>query len=72
MASSMLGHEDLAVADTPGLRRAPDRVDCLLDQIIRDHDLDFNPWQKITMYSAPRVEFGVTLLPPENPWLRSR
>src|SRR6185312_1509728 len=33
-----VGHENLAVADPPGLRRAPDRVDRLLDQIVRNHD----------------------------------
>src|ERR1700686_3718156 len=37
-----VGHEDLAVADTPGLGRAPDRVDGPFNQIIRDHDLDLN------------------------------
>src|SRR6266446_7797620 len=34
-----VGNEDLAVADTPGLGRTPDRVDRPLDQVIPDHDL---------------------------------
>src|SRR5882724_8110439 len=37
-----VGHEDLAVADAPGLGRAPDGVDCPFNQIIRDHNLDLN------------------------------
>src|ERR1700730_1798343 len=37
-----VGHEDLAVADGPGLGRAPDGVDRSLDQIVADHDLDFD------------------------------
>src|ERR1700680_2818824 len=37
-----VGYKDLAVADAPGLGRTPDRVDRPLDQIIGDHDLDFD------------------------------
>src|SRR6188472_37236 len=40
-----VGDEDLAVADTPGLGRAPDRVDRFLDQFVADHDLDFHLWK---------------------------
>src|SRR5580704_13932152 len=42
-----VGHEDLAVADPPGLGRAPDGVDRPLDQVIPDHDLDFHLGQKV-------------------------
>src|SRR6478609_5527832 len=36
-----VGDEDFAVADAPGLGGAADRVDGLLDQFVRNHDLDF-------------------------------
>src|SRR5260221_5936804 len=61
-----VGHEDLAVADTPGLGRAPDRVDCALDQVIPDHDLDFDLGQKIHDVLRTAIEFGVAFLPPET------
>ncbi len=37
-----VGDEDLPVADASGLGRAPDRIDRPLDQVVPDHDLDFN------------------------------
>src|SRR3954452_31229 len=42
-----VGDEDLAVADAPCLRGAADRVDRLLDQIVRDHDLDLHLGQEV-------------------------
>src|SRR6185312_14326141 len=60
-----VGHENLAVADPPGLRRAPDRVDRLLDQIVRNHDFDFDLGQKVHDVLGAAIEFGVTFLPPE-------
>src|ERR1700710_1096856 len=58
-----IGDEDLAVADAAGLGRAPDRVDGFLDQVVPDHDLDFDLGQKVDdIFRAP-VKFGVTLLP---------
>ena len=42
-----VGHEDLAVADAPGLGRAADGVDRPLDQIVPDHDLDFHLGQEV-------------------------
>src|SRR5574339_580745 len=40
-------HEDLAVADLAGVRRALDRLDRLLDQIRLDCGLDLHVWQEI-------------------------
>ena len=37
-----IGHENLTVADAPGLGGAPERVDRAFDQIIADHNLDFD------------------------------
>src|SRR5450432_4333471 len=59
-------NEDLAVADTPGLGRAPDRVDRPLDQIIPDHDLDFDLGQKVHDVFRAAIEFGVAFLPSET------
>jgi len=42
-----VGHKDLSVADTPGLRRAPDGVDRPLDQFVGNHDLYLNVGQKV-------------------------
>src|SRR5450631_2578910 len=42
-----VGHEDFAVADTPGLGGAPDRIDGLFDQIVGDHDLDFDLGEEV-------------------------
>src|SRR6202163_4362628 len=61
-----IGDEDLAVADAPGLSRAPDRVDRALDQVISDHDLDFDLGQKVDDVLGTAIEFGVTLLPPKT------
>ena len=61
-----VGHEDLAVADAPGLGRAPDRVDRLFHQIVPDHDLDFDLGQEVQDVLRAAVEFGMTLLPPET------
>src|SRR5947207_4020318 len=61
-----VGHEDLAVADPPGLGGAPDGVDRLLDQVIPDHDLDFDLGQEIHNVFGAAIEFGVPLLSPET------
>src|SRR5260370_14922210 len=61
-----VGHEDLAVANAPGLSRAPDGVDRFLDQIIGDHDLDFDLGQKIHDILRTAIELGMALLPPET------
>src|ERR1700738_2561802 len=61
-----VGNKDLAVADTPGLGRTPDRVDRPLDQVIPDHDLDFDLGQKVHDVFSAAIEFGVPLLPSET------
>ena len=60
-----IGHEDLAVADAPGLGRPPDRVDRPIDQFIGYHDLDLNLRQEVHDILGAAIELGVTLLPPE-------
>src|SRR5215468_11444736 len=42
-----VGNEDLAVADAPGLRRAPDRIDRAFDQVVADDDLDLHLGQEV-------------------------
>jgi hypothetical protein len=51
------GYENLAVADPPGLCRAPDRVDGALDQVIADHDLDLHLGQEVGLpgISTPKL-----------------
>src|SRR5580704_21291 len=60
-----VGHEDFAVADAPGLGRAPNCVDRLLDQVVGDHDLDFDLGQEVHDVLRTPIEFGMTLLPPK-------
>src|SRR5215475_13358584 len=64
-ANSLLdiGHENLAIADAPGLSGAPDRVDRPLDKVIADHDLDLYLGEKVHDVLGPTVEFGMALLP---------
>src|SRR5207302_9997727 len=54
-----VGHVDLAVADPPVLVRAPDRVDCLLDQVITDHDLAFDLGQAVHDVLGRAVKLAV-------------
>src|SRR5665213_408782 len=60
-----VGDENLAVADAAGLGGAPDRVDRLLDQVVRDHDLDFDLGQEVHDVLRPAIKFSVPLLPTE-------
>src|ERR1700719_3664199 len=60
-----VGYEDLAVADTPGLGRSPDRVDRPLDQFIRDHDLDLDLGEEVHNVFRATIELGVALLSSE-------
>src|SRR5689334_24823948 len=52
-------HEDLAVADRPGLGRAGDRVDDLLHQRVADHDLDLHLGQEVHGVLRAAVELGI-------------
>src|SRR6201997_2740794 len=60
-----VGHEDLAVADAPGLGRPSDRVDRPIDQFIGYHDLDLNLGKEVHDVLGAAIELGMTLLPPE-------
>src|SRR5262249_49449417 len=60
-----VGDEDLAVADAPGLRGAPDRIDRALDQVVADHDLDLHLGQEVDDVFGTAVKFGMTLLAPK-------
>src|SRR5262249_16804413 len=58
-----IGHENLAIADAPGLSGAPDRVDRALDKVIADHDLDLHLRHNIPDVLGPTIELGMALLP---------
>src|SRR5487761_2026881 len=60
-----VGHEDLAVADPPGLSRTADGVDRPLDQFVGNHYFDLHLGQKVDNVLGAAVELGVALLPPE-------
>jgi len=60
-----VGHEYLAVADPPRLSRASDRVDRLLDQLVGNHNLDFDLGQEVHDIFGASIELGVSLLPAE-------
>src|SRR5262249_18279324 len=57
--------EDLAVTDSPGLRRRADRLDGFLDKIILDAELDLHLGKKIDDVLGAAIELGVPLLPAE-------
>src|SRR6478752_6690323 len=57
-----VGDENLAVADAPGLRSPPDRVDRALDQIVADHDLDLHLGQEVDDVFCAAVELGMAFL----------
>src|SRR5688572_19235385 len=58
-------HEDLAVADLPGIGRLLDRLDCLLEQLGFHRRLDLHLRQEIDHVLRAAVELGVAFLPPE-------
>src|SRR5262249_24987880 len=57
--------EDFAVADSPCLSGAPDRLDGFFNHVATEHNLDFHFGQKIDHIFGPAVEFGVALLAAE-------
>src|SRR6266481_8056153 len=66
-----VGYEDLAVADAPGLGGAADGVDGSLDQIVADHDLDFDLGKEVNDVFGAAIKLGVTFLAPEAFGLRN-
>src|SRR5688500_736231 len=58
-------HEDLAVADLAGVRRALDRFDRLLDQLRLDRSLDLHLGQEVHHVLRAAIELGVAFLPSE-------
>jgi hypothetical protein len=58
-------HEDLAVADAAGVGGLNDRVDGLLEQLVRERDLDLDLRQEIDDVLGAAVEFGMSLLSAE-------
>src|ERR1700730_18470967 len=58
-------HEDLAVADAAGVRRAADRLDRLLDHLVLDDQLDLHLGQEVDDVLGAAIELGVALLAPE-------
>src|SRR5262249_32759806 len=58
-------HEDLAVADLPGLSGALDCFDDARSLIVVDHYLDLHLWQEVNHVFGSFVELGVPSLPTE-------
>src|SRR5258707_11932520 len=58
-------HEDLAVADAAGVRRAADRLDRLLDHLVLDDELDLHLGEKVDDVLGAAIELGVALLTAE-------
>src|SRR6266702_2071455 len=67
-----VGHEDLAITDAPGLGRAADGVDGPLDEVVADHDLDFDLGQEVDDVLGAAIKLGMTLLTSEALGLRDR
>src|SRR3989338_3357252 len=65
-------HEDLAVADVARLGRARDHLGDLVDEVIRDDDLDLDLREEVDRVLAAAVELGVSLLSAEAAHLRHR
>src|SRR6202163_357959 len=62
-----VGDEDFSIADAAGLGGAPDGVDRFFDQIVADHDLDFDLGQEVHDVFGAAIEFGVALLAAATP-----
>src|SRR5260370_19995953 len=58
-------HEDLAVTDAAGMRRAADRLDRLLDHLVLDDQLDLHFGQEVDDVFGTAIELGVAFLPAE-------
>ena len=65
IASSIVGDEDLAIADAAGLGGVLDRLDRLLDHVVAEHDLDLHLGQEVDDVFGAAIEFGMALLPAE-------
>ena len=61
-----IGDEDLTVADAPGLGRAADGVDRPLDQVVADHDLDFDLGQEVHDVFGAAIKLRMALLTSET------
>jgi hypothetical protein len=57
--------ENLAIADTAGLRRTADRLDSLLGLGVLDDQLDLHFGQEVDDVLGTAIELGMALLPPE-------
>src|SRR6202047_3417116 len=57
--------KDFAVADPPGLGGATDCLDCFVDHVVAEHDLDLHLGEKIDDVFGAAVKLGVALLAPE-------
>src|SRR5215813_12125324 len=58
-------HEDLTVADAPGMGGAADRLHRLLDHLVLDDQLDLHLGQEVDDVLGAAVKLGVALLPAE-------
>src|SRR5262249_61010848 len=55
----------VAGADPSGLGGATDRLDCFLDHVVAEYNLDLHLGEKIDDVFGPAIEFGMSFLPPE-------
>jgi len=58
-------HEDLSVADTSRMSRLLNGLDRAFDEVVVDHQFDFDLGQEVHNVFSAAVKFGVALLPSE-------
>ena len=66
IASSIDGHENLAVADAAGLRRLADRLDGAVEVLVGDDDLDLHLGQEVDDIFGAAIKLGMALLAAET------
>src|SRR5262245_683640 len=62
--------EDFPIADPPGLGGATDRLDCFLDHVVAEHNLDLHLGEKIDHIFGSAIKLGVAFLASEALRLR--
>src|ERR1700693_1301679 len=61
-----MGYKYLAIADAARLGRDADRLDRLIEIVVRDDNLDLHLGQKVDNIFGPSITFGVPLLAAET------
>ena len=62
IASSMRGEKNFAVADFSGLRRGEDRLHDVIDDLVAQHNLQFDFGQKVNAILTATIELRVAFL----------